>query len=139
MARIQWVKDRLDNWARWCQRRESGALGYPRQTAFARLGPCNNVWGASVPIDELDASLTDSAVQTLRTSQPHLFLTLRAHYVEGYEIKRVASILGVAESTIKARLEAADSALAQWFTLRAQARQASKAASEQAALRVSKV
>lgn len=122
MARIQWVKDKLDNWARWARQRESGALGYPKQSAFARLGPSSNVWGASVPVDDLDASLTDTAVQSLRTTQDHLFKTLRCHYVEGYEIKRVAIHLGVAESTIKARLDAADSSLAQWFSLRAEAR-----------------
>jgi hypothetical protein len=119
MARIDWVRTRLENWARWARNSESGALGYPRQSAFARLGPSSQVWGASLPVDSLDASLTDQAVQSLRFTHSHLWLTLKHHYIEGYEIKRVALRLCVADSTVKARLETADALLARWFEDRA--------------------
>ena len=39
MARLQWIKQRLDNWARWARERESGSLGYPKQSAFMRMTP----------------------------------------------------------------------------------------------------
>lgn len=121
MARLQWIKQRLDNWARWARERESGSLGYPKQSAFMRMTPSGGGFDAAVPTDSLDASLTDSAVQSLRFTHPHLFLTLRLHYVDGYEIKRVAQKMARAESTIKANLDAADHLLALWFRARDEA------------------
>ena len=76
-----------------------------------------------MPVDDLDASVTDSAVQSLRFTHSHLHLTLVEHYVKGYDMKRVAKHLCVGESPIKARLDAADGVLSEWFKLRAKARQ----------------
>ena len=121
MARIRWVQQRLDNWAVWSRTRESGALGYPRQSAFVRLAPSGSAWGATIPTDSLDAALTDQAVQSLRFTHDHLWLTLKVHYVEGLEIYRVAKQLAVAQSTVKLRLETADVKLAEWFHAREQA------------------
>lgn len=118
MARLQWIKQRLDNWARWARERESGSLGFPKQSAFMRMAPSGGGFDAAVPTDNLEASLTDSAVQSLRFTHPHLWLTLRLHYVEGFEIYRVALKMARAESTIKANLDAADHLLAQWFRAR---------------------
>jgi hypothetical protein len=84
----------------------------------------------SQALSDGDASLTDTAVQSLRFTHPHLHKTLQHYYVQGLDIKRVAALMHKAESTIKAHLEASDHALALWFHLReqtqAQARQASK-------------
>lgn len=121
MARLQWIKQRLDNWACWARERESGSLGYPRQSVFVRMTPSGGGYDAAVPIDSLDASLTDSAVQSLRFTQPHLWLTLRLHYVDGFEIERVAQKMARAQSTIKANLAAADHLLAAWFGARDEA------------------
>lgn len=118
MARIDWVKVRLDNWARWSRDGDSSGLGYPRQSPFFRLGPSSGNMGASVPVDSLDASLTDSAVQSLRFTHPHIYLTLKHHYVEAFEIKRVALMLCRGESTIKSHLEKADHLIAAWFRAR---------------------
>jgi hypothetical protein len=123
MARIDWVRERLENWARWARDRETGSLGYPRQSPFVRLGPSGGNMGSSVPVDSLDASLTDDAVNTLRFSHPHIHLTLKCHYIEGFEIKRVAVKLCRGESTIKAHLEQADHHIATWFREREEKKQ----------------
>lgn len=121
MARVQWIKQRLDNWARWVRERESGSLGYPKQSAFMRMTPSAGGFDAAVPTDSLDASLTDSAVRSLRFAHPHLFLTLRLHYIDNFEIKRVAQKMARAESTIKANLDTSDHLLALWFRARDEA------------------
>lgn len=119
MRRIDWVKDRLENWARWSVQRHSGALGYPKASVFAQLAGRGRRAEAVIPIDSVDASLTDDAVQALRWRQPHLYLTLTHIYVRGWDIKRTGAALGKAESTIKAHLAQADVALAVWFRDRA--------------------
>lgn len=129
MARIEWVKDRLENWARWAVQREGGALGYPRQSAFERLAGKGRRAEAVIPIDDVDAALTDEAVNALRWDRPHLYLTLQCIYVQGREIREAAQQLGRAPSTISAHLEQADQALAVWFRERAE-----RAARERAAL-----
>lgn len=126
MARIDWVRQRLENWARWARERETGALGYPRQSPFARLGVSGGNAGSNIPFDALDASLTDDAVNSMRFIHPHIHLTLRCHYIDGYEIKRVATKLCRAESTIKAHLDQADSYICIWFRAREETREKAK-------------
>ena len=124
MARIDWVRSRLEAWARWARERESGSLGYPKKSSFLRVG--SGAMGSQA-LSDGDASLTDTAVQSLRFTHPHLFKTLRHYYIDGFDIKRVAKLMVKAESTIKAHLEASDHVLGAWFTARqetqAQARQ----------------
>ncbi len=120
MARIEWVKSRLENWARWCAQQEVGALGYPSQTTFARLAAPGG-GNAAVPIMALDASEMDDAVQSLRFSQPHLHLVLVLTYAKGLPRHQVAKRMARAESTINANLEAADRAIARWMDDKRQA------------------
>ena len=116
MARITWVKQKLDNWGRWCQQTDSGGLGYPSMCAFARLGGAGANGGGNVPISSLDASETDRAVQSLRFSQPHLHMTLTMIYAQGFPRYQVAKKMARAESTIDANLAAADYAISRWFS-----------------------
>lgn len=115
MARIDWVRQRLEVWARWAREREYGALGYPKRSAFLRVG--SGAMGSQA-LSDGDASLTDTAVQSLRFTHPHLHKTITCYYVQGLDIKRVAQHMVKAESTIKAHLDAADHALALWFYAR---------------------
>lgn len=112
MARIDWVRQRLEAWARWARERESGSLGYPKKSSFLRVG--SGPIGSQA-LSDGDASVTDTAVQALRFTHPHLHKTLMHYYVQGLDIKRVAKIMVKAESTIKANLEASDHAIAAWF------------------------
>lgn len=131
MARIDWVRQRLEAWARWARERESGSLGYPKRSAFLRVGSGGAM--GSQALSDGDASLTDSAVQSLRFTHPHLHKTLRHYYIDGLDIKRVATLMHKAESTIKAHLEASDHALSLWLV----ARQETQAKAQQVHTRAS--
>lgn len=124
MARIDWVRQKLENWARWCAQRDDGGTGYPSQTAFARLGGKGSRSEAVIPILSIEAEQTDQAVRSLRLSQSHLYLVLTWHYAQNMTIQRVALRMGKAESTIKRNLEDADHALARWFNDRKAAAEA---------------
>lgn len=115
MARIEWVKHKLDNWARWQAQQQGNGLGYPKQTAFARLSRPAGGWDNVIPINDVDAAETDRAVSSLRLAKSHLYLTLQHIYVDGWGIKRTAVVMGKAESTVKGHLDQADHALAAWY------------------------
>jgi DNA-directed RNA polymerase specialized sigma24 family protein len=115
MARIEWVKHRLENWALWHERSSSGGLGYASQAIFMSVQTSAPNREAIIPVEELDAALTDQAVSSLKPGRPQLHDTLHLIYLAGIGIKAAARTCGCAESTIKARLEQADHALAQWF------------------------
>ena len=115
MARIEWVKQRLDNWALWKDREANGGLGFPSSSSFLREID-SGYREAIIPIDDCDASVTNDAVESLKHSaKHHLYICLQAIYVQDAGIRAAALQLGKAESTIKAQLEAADRALATWF------------------------
>lgn len=115
MARIEWVKSRLENWARWSQQSESGALGYPKQSAFARMTPSGGRNESAVPTSDLEASETDDAVKSLQFTQSHLYLVLSLTYAKGLPRHVVAKRMGRAESTVNKNLEDADRAIARWL------------------------
>ena len=114
MARIEWVKHRLDNWALWKERESSGGLGYATQSVLLaeRVDRYREVM---IPVDEVDASVTNTAVESLRPSRSHLYVTLQHIYIQGVGIKETARHMARAESTIKANLDSADHALSEWF------------------------
>lgn len=115
MARIEYIKHRLENWGRWCQQRESGGLGYPSQSSIARLIAPSGNRDAAVPLSSIDASEIDDAVTALRFGQPHLHLVLTLTYARGLPRHQVAVKMGKAESTISSNLDAADRALDRWL------------------------
>ena len=121
MARIEWIKQRLNNWALWKLRESSGGLGFATQAVFLedRVDRYREI-SLSATIDTTDASLTDQAVEALKLPRPHLYDTLRCIYLQDTGIKGAARRLGKAESTISAHLEQADHALSAWFGERAE-------------------
>lgn len=123
MARIEWVRHRLENWARWCVQSDSGGLGYPSQSAFARLGGTTAGRGESVvPLCSIDACEIQQAVDSFKGTQSHLYLVLTLIYAKGLPRHLVAKRMCRAESTIKRNLEDADHAIAHWLTERKRAR-----------------
>ncbi|HEY5579671.1 MAG TPA: hypothetical protein VIK56_00705 [Rhodoferax sp.] len=126
MARIEWVKHRLNNWAFWKVRESSGGLGFHTQAAF--LGDCNSdrYRESVIPVDDVDAELTNQAVESLRIDRSHLHQTLQLIYIEGIGIKMTARRMARAESTIKANLDQSDAVLSAWFTDRANMAEARK-------------
>jgi hypothetical protein len=122
MARIDWVKYRLDNWALWKARQQQGGLGFYSSTSFLHDASSDRYREAVIPVDEVDAALTDQAVEALRPDRQHLHLTLQCIYVNGLGVKETSRRLALGESTIKAHLDQADHALARWFRDRADSR-----------------
>lgn len=115
MARIEHIRLRLENWARWASERSNGSLGYPRQNVLARLASSGGRSGAVIPVDNIEAAETDVAVEALRFRQSHLHATLIGHYVQGHGVADLARRLGRAESTIRRHFEDADHAIATWL------------------------
>ena len=126
MARIDWIKLRLNNWALWHERGGAGGLGYASQSIFLAVQTSAPNREARVPVDEIDAALTDQAVSSLKPTRPQLHQTLGLIYLAGVGVKGAARECGCAESTIKARLEQADHALAEWFRARSEAQAKAK-------------
>ncbi|PQA78701.1 antiterminator Q family protein [Rhodoferax sp. TS-BS-61-7] len=115
MARIEYIRHRLEEWGRWCQQSESGALGYPSQSAFARMGPSAGRNESVVPTIALQASEIDDAVKSLQLTQSHLYLVVKLTYADGLPRHLVAKRMARADSTIKANLAAADQAISRWL------------------------
>lgn len=126
MARIEWVKQRLENWGRWAQQSASGALGFPRQSTFARLSPSSGRSEGVLPVADLEASETDAAVKSLQFSQSHLYMALTLTYAKGLPRHLVAKRMARAESTISRNLEDADRAVARWLDEKRKASAAAK-------------
>ncbi len=126
MARIEYIRIRLENWARWSQQSASGALGFPRQTAFARMSPSSGRNEGMVPVADLEASETDAAVKSLQFTQSHLYMALWLTYAKGMPRHLVARRMARAESTISRNLEDADRAIARWLDDKREAQAAAK-------------
>lgn len=131
MARIDWVKQRLDNWARWKEREQRHSLGFYSQSAFLRVAVDSGGYREpEIPVDDVEAAGTDQAVQSLLGSHPQLHRTLVLIYLEDTGQQKAAVMLSCAVSTVKARLEQADQLIATFLRLKAQAKEtALKAAS----------
>jgi DNA-directed RNA polymerase specialized sigma24 family protein len=115
MARLEWVKQRLENWALWKERGDRHGLGFPSQSAFMRESvDCSRSFEAALmsTVDEIEASKTDEAVESLLGSKPHLYRTLTLIYLHGMSIRQTAEEMFKAESTVKANLAHADHAIA---------------------------
>lgn len=128
MARIEWVARRLDNWTLWKERQGGGGLGFATCSIFANGPAARGQAEAVVPVDEIDASITDDAVESLRISAGHLYKTLQLYYLRNLGIKGTAAAMQRAESTIHANLGAADLKIATWFEERRQRGAAAAAA-----------
>lgn len=116
MARIEWVEQRLQNWALWHHRSGSGALGYATQSSFLAVAVDGSRYReARIPVDEVEAAITEEAVQALRPERAHLYETLVLFYVSGRGIGGTAEAMRRAVSTVHANLGHADAVLSVWF------------------------
>lgn len=126
MARIPGIRDRLENWSRWCAKREGGALGYPSTNILARLAGTGSSWGNVIPTNSIEASETDDAVNSLKLHRSHLYLVLTLYYAYSLPLHRVAREMNRAESTVKRNLEDADAAIQAWLVDKAEKQRALK-------------
>lgn len=82
MAKHEWVRAALDNWARWLEQSQRGGLGYPRQAALARLMPASTCSDTMhVPVDDLQARRLHDAIESMRFSRPELWLVIHLQWV----------------------------------------------------------
>ncbi len=123
MARIKWITERLKRWGAWRARKDGNGLGYAKSSIFLAL-PSSGGHDGDVPINDLEAAKTDRAVESLRFTRSHLHRALVLIYVDNIGIRNAAIKMARAESTIKANLEDADHALAEWFDRQGNERQA---------------
>lgn len=114
--RIEWVQRRLENWAMWKERGGSGGLGFASQSIFADGPSARGTYdGAVIPVDEIDASITDDGVESLKLGHGHLYKTLQLVYLANLGIKGTAERMQRAESTVHHNLGQADLQLSLWF------------------------
>lgn len=130
MARIDWIKHRLENWALWKERESRGGLGYATQSVLLteRVDHSREI-DINSTIDDNDATLTNSAVESLRPARKQLYDRLYLIYIDGVGIREAARDQACAESTIKASLDQADHALSAWFANHAEIKKAAQQAS----------
>ena len=103
----------------------SGGLGYATQAAFlSESVDCNTRQEARIPIDEVEAGITNDGVEALKLGHGHLHETLRLIYLKNKGVKETARTMQRAESTIHAQLSRADQVLAAWFTERKRRKEA---------------
>lgn len=119
MARIEWVKQRLENWALWKEREGAGGLGFAHQSVLLS-DPSSGYRESIIPVDDNDGALTDKAVHALRPGKPALYAVLIHIYLDDLGVAGTARRVGLAVSTIYGHLDAADHALSQWFGERAE-------------------
>ena len=122
MARIEHIRQKLENWALWRSRMNDGGLGYSSRNIMAVWA--EDVWtgtsyhGASIPHSEADAEAVDRAVQSLKLSRSsHLYVVLDCHYLQGMGVNEVARYMGRARSTVNAQLESADRYIDDWLRM----------------------
>mgnify|MGYP003582979911 CR=1 FL=1 len=127
MARIEWVKTRLDNWARWrCQMAGNG-LGFSSQAAFLNDPPGGDR-SAKIPTDEIEASITHEGVEALKATRPHVYQVLYCMYPFGLGVSGTCRRLECERANVHALLAVADRLLSVWFTERAAQQEATRAA-----------
>lgn len=119
MARIEHIRQRLENWALWHARLNSSGLGYHSVNVLA----CD-VWtrgsygGTVIPHIDADAELIHQAVQALKLTRSHLYETLDCIYLRDLGVSGTARHMGRARSTIHAQLDEADRAIDAWLSAR---------------------
>lgn len=132
MARLEWVKQRLENWALWKEREGRNGLGFYSQSSFLRMAvDCGGEGNALFStVDEIEAMKTDEAVHSLLATKPHLARTIELIYLKGESIRRTAEAMHKAESTVKANLAHADHAIAAFLQAKREEAERAEAATK---------
>ena len=122
MARIEWVRSKLDNWARWVVQRDARGTGYPKRSAFLREAGCSSSTDSSVPVNDLDARTTHDAVESIRLQNGGLWLAVQCHYVgnpQAHQARRrpmtteeIATRMNIGRRMVQVKLEEADQMIA---------------------------
>ncbi|MBO9647376.1 MAG: hypothetical protein J7605_02615 [Variovorax sp.] len=125
MSRLQWVDARLQNWARWRSQMAGNGLGFASQASFLNDQPGSDR-EVRIPVDEIEASVTQEAVESLKVARPHIYAVLYCMYPFGLGVTGTCRRLECARSNVYALLEVGDRLLATWFTERSAKQTAAK-------------
>jgi hypothetical protein len=110
MARLEHIRTRLENWAKWRARREGMGIGYPRQAAFLRVAVDGGRGRADTSASDADAQEIDLAVDAMKLdpAKSKLAKALELVYLgaHGGGVEQAARTMGKAVST-RARLPGA--------------------------------
>lgn len=113
MARIDWIEERLQNWALWKVARGAGEMGYAAADLGGANGGRSGYVTAAVPILDAEAAATDEAVN--RLSPGGLRLTVTAFYCAPGGHKDKAALLCCSVAAMYARVDQAHRQLADHF------------------------
>lgn len=117
MARIDWIEERLQNWARWrLARGGSGVMGYAAVNLVDSDAGRSGYITAAVPISDAEAAATDEAVQ--RLSPRGLVLTVFEVYCGRDGLEDKARRLSCSVATVHRRVEQAHEQLREHFLAR---------------------
>jgi predicted DNA-binding protein YlxM (UPF0122 family) len=128
MARIEYIKRRLDNWALYRARMNDGGLGFKDRNPLAAWA--EDVWtrtsyhGASIPHFDQEAEEIEQAVQALKLGKGHLYVTLDFYYLRDLGVNECARRMRRAVSTVHSQLDQADRWIDAWLRNLAEEKQA---------------
>lgn len=109
---IEYIGNRLVAWAAWCERRQSGGLGYPRQAAFTKLAHSGGErFDATLVIDEEAWEIEQAVCATM----PELRAVAMAVYRVRGTGAQAAALVGCSERTLYRRIDALHQAVMDWL------------------------
>lgn len=113
MARIEWVEERLQVWARWKIARGGGDMGYASVDLGGVNGGRSGYVTASIPMLDVEAAETDEAVEALHPGG--LRLSVMEYYCGPGGIDDKLMRLCCAKATLMKRIEQAHEQMATHF------------------------
>ena len=129
MARLEHIKQRLNNWAMWRARRDNHGLGFASRNMLANwMASAGEVSRYSrestIPVLGLEAEETDEAVEALRLGYGHLHVTLMCVYIKDLGVAGTARQMRRSPATIYAYLDQADRWIDGWLQAKREAKDA---------------
>lgn len=116
MARIERIRQRLENWALWRSRLDSNSLGFHTVNVLAvDVWGRNSYNGSQIPHVEQEAEETDQAVQEMGQAKSHLRATVCDYYLRDLGVSEIARNIGKGPSTVHAQLGQADQFIDRWL------------------------
>lgn len=128
MARIEYIKQRLNNWAMWRARRDNHGLGYATRNMLANwMASAGEVSryqrDVTIPVLHLEAEEIDEAVEALRLGKGHLHVTLMCVYIKDLGVTGTARQMRRQPSTVHAQLDQADRWIEAWLQAKQEAKE----------------
>ena len=125
MARIDWVEERLQVWARWKIARGDGQMGFARADLGSANAGRSGYATAAIPLLEVEAAETDEAVAKLYPGG--LRLSVTEYYCGRGGLDEKLARLCCAKATLMHRIDQAHQQMAEHFRIVREKRQAERA------------